>query len=658
MRARLVVLSWLLIATALVAAPLAAQTPDYWRDTAARPADAGAFASEAYRSVALDHAALQRHLAPDSAGANEIALPLPEGGYARFTLADSGTLPPELAARYPAIRSLIGTAADGTRARIDLSPIGLNAMVFAKDGIWLVRPESYGEGAAYLSFRRRALTRDPAQFRCSLDQSNVETASAAIALSEGTSPASTGSVRRTYRTAVAANAPYVAAIAGTAPPTVEIGLAAVVVAMNRVNEVYERDFSIHFTLVPDNDRIIYADRKDDPYTNGNGALSQNTPNLDAVIGAANYDLGHVFTTGSGVAWLDVVCSSDKGGGTTGLNAARLQSDAFYIDYVAHEIGHQLGGQHTFNGTISNCGDENRSAGSAYEPGSGSTIMAYAGICGNIDLQRHSDPYFHARSLQQIGNHTANAGCGVTENQTAAPPSVQAPATLTIPARTPYALTGSATGTSSTPIQYVWEQYDLGSANNDLASDPGAGPIQRSFLPIEQGTRLLPRLSTLLGGPPALGEILPTTTRTVSYRLTARAETALGGMTDYATTRVSVIDTGEAFAVTAPAAGTTWRYGADPDPTITWAVAGTDAEPIACTAVDIDLVAAVAGERLGVLAQLASGVPNDGLATVAIPNVERRDAHVRVACADNVFFAVSPALAVSGVDALFADGFED
>jgi len=649
--------AWLVLALVLCGSAAAAD-PAYWQDTAARSPLIEGTAPDRLRTIRLDWPSLRSSLGASAAG-TRIALPAPDGGYAEFALADSGTLPAALAARYPQIRSYVGTAADGTQARIDLSPIGLNAMVFARDGLWIVRPETFGEGPYYLSFHRSALTR-PDAFRCSVEDADAAMP-LAIDLPAG-GPVPTGATRRDYRLAVAANRPYVAAIAGANPPTVAAGLAAVTVAINRVNQVYERDFSIHLTLVPDNDRIIYTDAATDPYTNGDGAIDQNTANLDAVIGSANYDLGHVFTTRSGVAGLGVICTSDKGAGTTGLSASRLQSDAFYIDYVAHEIGHQLGGRHSFNSTVSNCGPPNRSAGSAYEPGSGSTIMAYAGICGAANLQPNSDPYFHARSLEEITLRTGSAAisaCGAPVANPSAPPVVPALTGRTIPARTPYALTGSAFGAAAgAQLTYAWEQYDLGPANNALETDPGSGPIQRSFEPTASPTRYLPRLATLLGDGPAFGEILPATTRTLTYRLTVRDNLAAGGSTGGNELSLSVIDTGRPFAVTEPTAATTWQFTGTPAPqTVLWDTAATEAPPIACASVDIDLVVANETDLVPV-AVLARAAPNTGSAVIEVPNVDRPAARVRVRCADNVFFNLSPAFAVAGIDALFADGFGD
>lgn len=627
---------------------LAAQS-GYWQDTPGRALVGVSQIPDHYRSLDLDLSALRSDL--QGGIGQSLSLPMPNGGFAEFVLSDSGVMPAELAARYPQIRSYVASDANGRHARIDISPLGLNAMVFEDSSTWLVRPVSFGEGREYVSFSREDVASHAPALVC-----GTSTSLDPVIPRPHAPATTTGTIKRNYRAAFAANHNYVAAISGANPPTVALGLAAVVAAVNRVNEVYENDLSIHMSLVPNNDLIIYPDALTDPYSNGGGALNQNTPNLNAVIGSANYDIGHVFTTGSGgVAGLGVVCGSGKGRGTTGLsNPAELVSDTFYIDFVAHEVGHQFGGNHTFNNS---CGG-NREPSAAYEPGSGSTIMGYAGVC-SPNLQPHSDPYFHAKSLDEIDQFTDGSGgsCAATETNNDAPLVAPLTGGFTIPASTPFALIGNAS--SSAPgaqLRYGWEQYNLGAQTVNINVDPGNGPIIRSFNPTSTGIRTVPNLNNLLNGGSTIGEILPTTTRALNFRLTVFDNVVGGGTSASQDIALQVSSAAGPFAVTAPATGATWDASINATETVSWNVAGTDLAPVSCPNVDIDIY--TGGGFGSSTAVLAVGVPNNGSAVVNVPNMQSTTARVRVRCSNNIFFALNPGnFTIVGPDLIFADGFE-
>jgi hypothetical protein len=254
--------------------------------------------------------------------------------------------------------------------------------------------------------------------------------------------------------AVAATGEYTAFHSLPGAPAVAAGQAAIVTAMNRVNGVYLTEVSVLMNLIANNSSVVYTNGATDPYSNGDGfaMLSQNQANLDLVIGTANYDIGHVFSTGGGGVASTAPCNANsKALGVTGLGSPI--GDPFYIDYVAHEMGHQYGAAHTFSSSVSNCGG-NGSASSAFEPGSGTTIMAYAGICGAANVQSNSDPYFHARSLLQISNAVAGHACEAEVLNGNTAPSVAALTNITIPTSTPFVLNGSATDPNS--LTYCWE----------------------------------------------------------------------------------------------------------------------------------------------------------------------------------------------------------
>ncbi|MEO8288050.1 MAG: reprolysin-like metallopeptidase [Chloroflexota bacterium] len=344
-----------------------------------------------YRVVAANDAALTAKLAqapressnvrPQNSQAI-ISLPLPDGSYGRFSFVDSPIMESPLAAKYPQIKTYLGQGMDDRTAtvRFDRTPRGFHAMILAASGVVFIDPYQKGDITNYISYYKSDYVPGPDDL---MSESNVD-------MSAPYQPPSNGPVTpvgpqlRTYRLALAATGEYTAFYGGTVPGA----LAGMVTSVNRVTGVYEREVAVRMVLVANTDLLIYTDPNTDPYTNNNGSamLGQNQTNIDAVIGNANYDIGHVFSTGGGgVASLGVPCRTGfKARGVTGSSAP--VGDPFDIDYVAHEMGHQYGANHTFNGTTSNCGGGNRSGAHAFEPGSGSTIMAYAGICGAEDLQ--------------------------------------------------------------------------------------------------------------------------------------------------------------------------------------------------------------------------------------------------------------------------------
>jgi len=421
--------------------------------------------------------------------------------------------------------------------------------------------------------------------------------------------------------------------------TVSAGLAAVVTAMNRVNGIYEREVAIRMVLVANNDQIIYTDPASDPYSNFDGfaMLGQNQQTVDQVIGRNNYDIGHVFSTGGGgVAYLGVACERNfKAQGVTGLPAPT--GDPFYVDYVAHEMGHQWGGNHSFNGNVGSCSGGNRNASTAYEPGSGSTIMAYAGICGSQNLQAHSDAYFHTISFDEIVAYSTAGGgdaCAVTTSTGNAPPAVDPGPPHTIPLGTPFTLCGSATDPDMDPLTYAWEQFNLGPAGSPSAPS-GDAPIFRSFTPTTSPCRTFPRLADLQSNTMTIGEILPSYARTLTFRLTARDNQAGGGGVDYAQVDVAVDGGSGPFRVTSPNSAVTWKVGENHD--VTWDVAGTDLPPVDCPLVDV-LLSGDSGATFPTV--LAAGTANDGIEPITVPFPVTMNGRIMVQCADNVFFDMS------------------
>ncbi len=347
---------------------------------------------------ALD-AALRTAPAEGAKSGTIIALPWPDGRFLRYRVFDSPIMAPALAAEFPEIRtySVQGVDEPAATGRLDLTPAGFHGMVFTPKGTVMIDPWSRTDADHAVAYFKRDLPRDDDHMRCLFKNAQARTGLAPRPADEGIQP-SHGTQLRTYRLALAATGEYTAFFGGT----VSGAMAGMTTTMNRVNGVYERDFAVRMVMVANNSSIVYTNAATDPYTNDDGftMLDENQANLDTVIGSANYDIGHVFSTGGGgVAELAAVCTAGhKAQGVTGSPSPT--GDGYDIDYVAHEMGHQFGGNNTFNSEVGACGGGNREPSAAYEPGSGSTIMAYAGICDADDLQPDEVPQRPAPGVDQ------------------------------------------------------------------------------------------------------------------------------------------------------------------------------------------------------------------------------------------------------------------
>lgn len=601
-----------------------------------------------------------------------ITLPMPDGTFARFSFEHSLVVERGLLDKFPELaRTYRGQGIDdpAATARFDFMPNGFHALILSGSGSVMINPYTSGDTENAISYYKRDTSQSKAGFECHVGDGVLERALSmnkyedddfvpAAAITPAPEVTS-GTNLRTYRLALAATREYTTAVGSG---TVAGGLAAQVVVMNRVNGVYERDVAVHMNIVANNNLVVYT-VEPDPYTNDDpGALlSENQSNLDTVIGSANYDVGHVFSTGGGgVASLNGPCNAgNKAQGETGLPTPL--GDDFAIDYVAHEMGHQFGANHTFNATASNCGG-NRVGSSAYETGSGITVMGYAGICGTSDLAAHSIDTFHVKSIEVIVAFTTTGGgnaCPVTTASGNTPPVVTGPGNFTIPKLTPFSLTASATDVNGDTLTYDWQEYDLGSSTNAIPNSDAtaARPIFRPYYPVATGTRYFPSLPYILNNanvPPSTtsgfltGELMPQVGgRVMNFQVIVRDNRANTGGVNTATSQVTIDAGSGPLAVTSPNSGVT--YAGNSSQTVTWNVNGTSAAPV--SAANVKISYSTDGGLTFPTVLLAS-TPNDGTQGVTVPVGNTTTARIKIEAVGNIFFDISDVnFTVSGVAAI-------
>ncbi|WP_426191326.1 M12 family metallo-peptidase [Massilia sp. DWR3-1-1] len=638
------------------------------------------------------------------------------------------------------------------------------------------------------------------------DASNETTSSFSVVADSVTTSGVTGITLRTYRLALLTDPSY-ATYFGAANVT-----AAKVSLVNRVNQIYEDETSIRLVLIGNNDVLNLNTTAAMNNPGGpcgdtacftvsqssscvSGTLSRNRVVLGLLVGASAYDIGHIAlgNDGGGIASLGVVGTSAKAQGCTGVPTP--DGDYFAVDYVAHEMGHQFAGNHTFNGAVGSCTGGNRNAGTSVEPGSGSSIMAYAGICGTDNLQPHSDPYWSQRSFDEITAYTAGAESTLSEIQQAAltgytgaagqsfkiayngnvsattitgtptaavikaaiestpgwpsgatvtasavslsgftvtfggalagadarplsivnavgasgyvgeitkggsttrrgatsdtgnsAPVVTVTAGYTIPVRTPFVLTGSATDVDANTVTYMWEQNDRGGAGGTglISNSKVNGPLFRQFgtraivsytdslqynspgenIVTTNPTRVFPDMvqilanntNALTGQCPLAGAAAPTTTEvdcfsewlptaayvgvagvnaspaTLHFRLTARD--GKGGIGS-GTTTLTLAPAAGPFLVTSP--NTAVSYNTGSTQTVTWNVANTNVAPVSTANVKISL-STDGGTSFATV--LAASVPNTGSASVVMPASATTTARLKIEAVDNIYFDVS------------------
>lgn len=568
-----------------------------------------------------------------------IILPMPDGSKAKFKIWKSSVMADELAKQFPQIITFTGQGIDDKYAtvKLDFTELGFHAQIKSVvTGDLYIDPYAKNNITNYIVYRKNDLinTKDRS---CGLKDDFIQEEKTGT--TEKTVTPSVGDQIRIFRLVVACTGEYAIAATGSTTPTVAQTLSAIATSVNRVNGVYEQEVAVRLVLIANETSVIFTNPATDPFTGNNNAstlITESQTNIESIIGSANYDIGHTFSTGGGgLAGLGVICSNtSKARGITG--SPNPVGDPYDIDYVAHEIGHQFGGPHSFNATTGSCAGGNRSAANAVEPGSGVTIMAYAGICGSTNnLANNSIATFHTKSFQSITSTVLSKTCQVTTPVGNTAPVVNAGNDYTIPVNTPFKLTGSATDAQSNPLTYSWEQNDIG-PGGDWNAPTGNAPLFRSYLPVTVPHRYFPKLADVLSNSITKGEVWPTYARTLEFRLTVRDNSAgcAGVANDDAI--ITVDGNSGPFRVTAPATAVSWN--GNTTQTITWDVANTTAAPVSCANVSI-LLSTDGG--LTYPTTIIASTPNDGSEVITIPNVNTAQARIMVASVGNVFYHVNP-----------------
>ncbi len=562
--------------------------------------------------------------------ASNLVLDFPniDGKLESFRIEEASNMATELQAQYPEIRSYIGYGITNPRAilRFSLSPQkGLSSMVLSDKKTVFIEPYSQ-DLSIYRVYIRTEMDKNDHQFVCETEYL-VQNKDFDDAIDTANRNANDGKLR-TFRLALACTGEYASFHGGT----VQAVMAAMNTSMTRINGIFERDMAIRMVIVPNNSNVIFLNAATDPYTNSNGVamLSENQTACNTFIGSANYDIGHVFSTGGGgVAQVSSACTSGKARGVTGSPAP--VGDTFDIDFVAHEMGHQYGANHTQN---NNCERSSKS----FEPGSASTIMGYAGICAP-NVQNNSDDYFHRESIREMWlNISAGASqCAAQSNTNNSAPIANAGADFIIPISTPFILKGSATDANGgNTLTYCWEQMDATPAPMPPIPSSTAGPAFRSLEPTSSPNRFMPALPTVLSGSTSsTWEVVPSVGRTMNFHLTVRDNVAGGASTSTDAMVVTTTGTAGPFAVTSQNSNVIWQVGSNQ--TVTWNVANTNLAPVNTASVNI-LLSTNGGASFPIV--LASGVPNTGSFNVTVPNNVTTQARIMVEGAGNIFYNIN------------------
>lgn len=589
-----------------------------------------------------------------------ISLPDGNGKMERFAIYENSVMAPELAAKYPEIKSYIGIGIDNKSAKayFSNSPLGFKSMtLYSNKSAVFIEPVT-DDLNTYSAYKKSDKAPVEEKFECKTkhddkystlnyrykDRFQSSLASLFMRLMVREVNAGGGAddgKLRTFRLAMSTTAEYAAYFGGTKAGA----LAAMNNTLTRVNGIFEKDLGVRLILIANNDALIYTNASTDPYSDAVNYPNWKTENqtmLTAVVGEANYDIGHLL--GAGVAnsgdagCRGCVCNDGaKGRAYTSASSSNYQGDTFDLDFVAHEMGHQLGANHTFTHT-------NEGTIAQLEPGSGITLMSYSGRTTK-DIQSDSEAFYHAISIQQITDIIKTKTCPVVTSTGNAIPVVNAGSDYVIPKGTPFMLTGSAVDANTDDIlTYGWEQMDLGNATTTVPSPANiSGPLFRSYLATSSPIRYFPNMTSILAGSTTtqgreiISEALPGVARALNFRLTVR-DNRIGGGANNTDDVVLTVDANSG-PFTVDSQNSAVSYPVSSSQVINWSVAGTNANGVNCASVDI-LLSTNGGQSFPIV--LASATPNDGSQSIVIPNIPGTNNRIMVKGSNHIFFDVNNA----------------
>ena len=637
----------------------------YWRGTdknLVSDNNNSALNEKFYQTYNLNFEAFKAHLidaplrsANTRVSNSKVYLPNNKGEMEQFVVVETPVLSEELSAQFPSIKTYLGYSLDnpGTRARFSVTPQGLQSMITSSDEpMTFTVPTSRTDNTSYITYTRDVRRQNFKDYSCLTEDEFLP-----MDMNRFSSRDANDQTLRTFRIAISTTGEYTNfwddGIPGNGNAQVD-ALAQVVATLNRNNEVFEVDMAVTFTLISGTS-IIYPNAATDPYTGAFNSQLQTT--LTANIGEPNYDIGHLFNFGGNngnAGCIGCVCvNNQKGSGFSSHSfldndGGPYMTDFFDIDYVPHEIGHQMGANHTWS-----FGSEG--TGVNAEPGSGTTIMGYAGITGGNDVQDHSDPYFHYYSILQILNRLQSRTCWVGTPIVNNAPVADAGQDYTIPTGTAFVLKGNATDADGGDVLYYnWEQIDNGiTTNTNFSPIKNSGALWRSRPPSTSPDRFMPIVERVVSNQlqefnpvetidNSSWETVSTVSRTLNFALIVRDRSEANGVgqtpqSSYDTMTVTVDGASGPFSVTSQNTSVTWNAGSTQ--TVTWNVAGTDTGAVNTPTVNI-LLSADGGFTYPFV--LASNVPNDGSQDVVAPNTGGiSTARVKVEAVGNIFYAINP-----------------